>query len=108
MNSEFTTGFSNSKYMYKLAFALSETFTRPLHQAMFTPTAHCRRALTPCATEQSRLRPWPSAAIWRACGAISASIMKPAVMADRREVRGQSHDPIFDDVALLDISHCTR
>jgi hypothetical protein len=29
-------------------------------------------------------------------------------MADRHEVRGQSHDPIFDDVALLDISHCTR
>ena len=30
--------------------------------------------------------------------------MKPAVMADRHEVRGQSHDPIFDGVALLDIS----
>jgi hypothetical protein len=38
----------------------------------------------------------------------SASVMKPACMADRHEVRDQSHDPIFDDVALLDISHCTR
>ena len=38
----------------------------------------------------------------------SASVMKSACMADRHEVRGQSHDPIFDDVALLDISHCTR
>jgi hypothetical protein len=37
----------------------------------------------------------------------SASIMKPAVMADRHEVRGESHDPIFDDVALLCISLCT-
>ena len=68
--SEFTTGFPASKYMYKLVFTLSETFTRPLHEAMFTPTAGCRRALTPCASEQSRLRPRPSAAIWRACDAI--------------------------------------
>jgi hypothetical protein len=29
-------------------------------------------------------------------------------MADRHEARGQSNDPIFDDVALLDICPCTR
>ena len=39
--SELTTGFSASKYMYKLVFTLSETFTRPLHEAIFTPTAGC-------------------------------------------------------------------
>ena len=40
--SEFTTGFPVAKYMYKLVFKLSETFTRPLHEAMFTPTTGCR------------------------------------------------------------------
>ena len=35
LNSEFTTGLPASKYMYELVFALSETFTRPLHEAMF-------------------------------------------------------------------------
>ena len=33
--SEVTTGFPASKYMYKLVFTLSETFTRPLHEAIF-------------------------------------------------------------------------
>ena len=108
LNSEFTTGFPTSKYMYKLVFALSETFTRPLHDALFTPTAGLQDPAHTSASEQSRLRPWPSAAIWRACGATLGLIMKPAVMADRHAVRGQSHDPIFDDVALLDISLCTR
>ena len=106
--SEFTTGFPASKYMYKLVFTLYETFTRPLHEAIFTPTACCRRALTPCASEQSSSvqgRRQPSGV---PVTPSSASIMKPAVMADRHEVGGQSHDPIFDDVALLDIYHCTR
>jgi hypothetical protein len=71
LNSEFTTGFPTSKYMYKLGFTLSGTFALPLHEAMFTPTAHCRRAGTHtlCNGAVRRLRPWPSAAIWRACGA---------------------------------------
>jgi hypothetical protein len=69
LKSGFTTCFPTSKYMYKPVLTLSETFYRPLHEAMFTPTPCCRRALTPCASEQSRLRPWTSAAIWRACGA---------------------------------------
>ena len=33
--------------------------------------------------------------------------MKPAGMADRHEVCGQSHDQILDDVALVDICHST-
>ena len=68
LNSEFTTGFPASKYMYELVFALSETFTRPLHEALFTPTAGLQAGAHTSASEQSRLRPWPSAAIWRACG----------------------------------------
>ena len=39
LKSEFTTGFPTSKYMYKLVLTLSETFTRRLHEALFTPTA---------------------------------------------------------------------
>ena len=70
LNSEFTTGFPASKYMYELVFALSETFTRPLHEALFTPTAGLQAGAHTSASEQSRLRPWPSAAIWRACGTI--------------------------------------
>ena len=99
LKSESTTSFPTSEYMYELVLTLSETFTRPLHGALFTPalaspylpmyvlpcvyvaagtrvllrftpTAGCRRALTTSASEQSRLRPWPSAAIWRACGTI--------------------------------------
>ena len=97
--------------MFKLVFALSKTFTVIVRYSQNTETSLVRGWLQAGAHTlfAVQLRPRPSAAIWRACVTpSSASIMKAAVMADRHEVRGQSHDPIFDDVALLDISHCTR
>jgi hypothetical protein len=76
LKSEFTTCFlaSKTKYMYKpvsrLLLALSDYLK--LSPGRYTKRCSHRswlqRALTPCASEQSRLRPWPSAAIWRACG----------------------------------------
>ena len=108
LKSEFTTGFPISEYMYKLVLTLSETFTRRLHEALFTPTAGCRAPAHTSASEQSRLRPWPSAPSGVPVAPPSASVMKPACMADRHEVRDQSHDRIFDDVVLFDILHCTR
>ena len=60
----------NAKFVIGRTIALSETFTRPLHEALFTPTAGLQAGAHTSASEQSRLRPWPSAAIWRACGAI--------------------------------------
>ena len=65
--------------MYKLVFTLSETFARRLHEAMFTPTAGCRARAHTSASGQSRPRPWPSAAIWRACGAILGLSPEPGL-----------------------------
>ena len=82
---------------------LPESLTKPLLLRFDFPNADAWKGTVVCHSP-------PDA--WRPSGVpvapSSASVMKSACMADRHEVRGQSHDPIFDDVALLDISHCTR
>ena len=71
--------------MYKLVFTLSETFAWRLHEAMFTPTAGCRaRAHTSASGQPGPVhgRRQPSGV---PVAPSSASVMKPACMADRHE-----------------------